>query len=135
MSDNINLQEIRERILSENYGKFDLIEDIISPQEILNLKPRIVLKKITERLSIPLDNINRNTFWSWLRRYKKNYGQLNPGLGITQWKLPRQGISGDEKKTADQDWLQNFEPSIPKSNGARPAVIKVIRSGKNSQQQ
>ena len=49
MGKDINLKEIRERILSEDYGKFDLIEEILARQEILNSRPRIIFKKITER--------------------------------------------------------------------------------------
>ena len=134
MSDNINLQEIRERILSENYGKFDLIEDIISPQEILNLKPRIVLKKITERLSIPLDNINRNTFWSWLRRYKKNNSQINVVEDKVKHSLVQQPGKSPEKKVTNMDWLHDFIPLEPENGRVKPTVINVIQSRRDSNQ-
>ena len=89
MENEANLQKIREKILSDAYGKFDLIEDILTRQEILYSKPRVVFKNITERLSIPEDKINRKTFWSWLRRYKQNYGAGNAGSTGSQ-RIPPQ---------------------------------------------
>ena len=51
-------QKVRDRILSNGYGKFDLVENILAKEEILNLKPRIILKNITERHSISEVQIN-----------------------------------------------------------------------------
>ena len=134
MENGANLQKIREKILSDAYGKFDLIEDILSRQEILSSKPRVVFKNITERLSMPESSINRKTFWSWLRRYKQNTGSDNAGSPGSQ-RIPLNRPAGfTETKIADQEWLQNFKPSIPESNSDRPVVIKVIRSENNSQQ-
>ncbi len=135
MENEANLQKIREKILSTDYGKFDLIEDILTRQEILYSKPRVVFKSITERLSMPEDKINRKTFWSWLRRYKQNYGSGNTGATGSQRIPPHHPASFSETKIADQEWLQNFKPSIPEGNSDRPVVIKVIRSENNSQQQ
>ena len=44
MKNGASEQKVRERILSNGYGKFDLVEDILTKDEILNWKPRIVLK-------------------------------------------------------------------------------------------
>ena len=63
MKSKINEANVRERILSEVYGKFDLIDTIFSKEEILNAKPRILLKNIITRFSIPDGAINRKTFW------------------------------------------------------------------------
>ena len=135
MENEVNLQKIRDKILSDDYGKFDLIEDILTRQEILYSKPRVVFKIITERLSMREDKINRKTFWSWLRRYKQNYGSRNPGATGSQKIPPQHPASLSKTKIADQEWLQNFKPSIPEGNSDRSVVIKVIRSENNSQQQ
>jgi hypothetical protein len=134
MATETNLQKIREKILSDAYGKFDLIEDILTRQEILYSKPRVVFKIITERLSMREDKINRKTFWSWLRRYKQNYGSGNPGATESERIPLHRPANFSKTKIADQEWLQNFKPSIPEGNSDRSVVIKVIRSENNSQQ-
>lgn len=124
-------EEIRERILFKGYGKFDLIEDILTKEEILNLKPRIVLKNITERLSLPEDKINRKTFWSWLRRYRRNNKPVTPYHSNVK---PIEEFNCDPVKEAqDQEWIKDFKPSIPKGREKTPVIIKVIKSGNNSQ--
>ena len=123
-------QKVRDRILSDGYGKFDLVEDILTKEEILNLKPRIVLKNITERLSIPEGKINRKTFWSWLRRYKDS----NKPIFHHIKSIKESTVNSSSEKT-DQEWIKNFKPSMPKGVEREPIVIKVIRSDTNSQNQ
>ena len=130
-------EKIRERILFSGYGKFDLVEDILTKEEILNLKPRIVLKNITERLSLPEDKINRKTFWSWLRRYRQSNSCMNlyPGKKKSIKESADDPDIDPVKPMMDQVWLKDFRPSIPKNRNRTPIVIKVIRSGSNSQKQ
>ncbi len=135
MENGANLQKIREKILSDDYGKFDLIEDILTKNEILYSKPRVVLKNITERLSMPESSINRKTFWSWLRRYKQNYSSGDLGSNGNQRVVPQHPATFSNTKISDQECLQNFKPSTPEANSDRPVIIKVIRSENNSQQQ
>ena len=123
-------QKVRDRILSDGYGKFDLVEDILTKEEILNLKPRIVLKNITERLSIPEGQINRKTFWSWLRRYKDS----NKPIFHHIKSIKESTVNSSSEKT-DQEWIKNFKPSMPKEVEREPIVIKVIRSDTNYQNQ
>ena len=135
MKNTSNAQKIRERILSDGYGKFDLVEDILTKEEILNWKPRIVLKNISERLSLSSDKINRKTFWSWLRRYRQNNRSVKSIAGRIEPNKLSNGNPVDDtiKEIADPEWLQNFKPSVPKSGSQTPVMIKVIRSGNNSQ--
>src|ERR1700730_2640110 len=110
-------QKVRDRILSNGYGKFDLVEDILTKDELLNWKPRIVLKNITERISLSENKINRKTFWSWLRRYRQNNKPMNSNAGSTEPNKVSNGNTGDDpvKEIADQEWLQNFKASVPKA--------------------
>lgn len=137
MKNKSNEEKIRERILSDNYGKFDLVEDILTKEEILYLKPRIVLKNITDRLSLPEGKINRKTFWSWLRRYRQNY-KPNPSFvtGIRSTRKSSVNFVNDPvTETEDQEWLKNFKTSVPKVREQTPVIIKVIRSENNSHKQ
>jgi hypothetical protein len=121
-------QKIRERILSNGYGKFDLVEDILTKEEILNLKPRIVLKNITERLSLPEDEINRKTFWSWLRRYRQSN---QPSIFSHSNRVPiKDSVVNPLPEKAGQDWIENFKPSIPNERDQTPVIIKIIKAEK-----
>lgn len=129
---NTSIQEkIKERILSSGYGKFDLVEDILTKDEILNQKPRIVLKNIAERLSFPEEKINRKTFWSWLRRYKEANKPANRNRDI--YKQGGETIFNPELEKEHQEWIKNFKPTIPESRKGEPVIIKVIKSDTNSQ--
>src|ERR1039458_9784677 len=84
MQEGTDLQVIKDQILSCGDGKYDFVEKILTREEILYSRPLIVFKNITKRLSIDEDKINRKTFWSWLSRYKKRHGLLNPEAGATK---------------------------------------------------
>ena len=137
MGNDTNLQKIRERILSGGYGRFDFVEKILTPEELLNSKPRVVFSTIAEQLSIAEDIISRKTFWAWLSRYKKKHRLLNPEAGAT--KLTRESkmhpVSSSEKKVTNMDWLRDFPPLEPENARIRPAVISVIHSDRNSKKQ
>jgi hypothetical protein len=121
-------QKVRERILSQGYGKFDLVEEILTKEEILNLKPRIVLKNISERLSLPEGEINRKTFWSWLRRYRQSnqpaiFSQIN--------RVPiKDSIVNPLPEKPGQKWVEKFKPSIPIELDQTPVIIKIIKAEK-----
>ena len=137
MEDDINLQEIREGILSGDYGRFDFVEKILTQEELLYSKPRVVFKAIAKRIYMSEDKMNRKTFWAWLRRYKEKYRLLNPEAGATTLNSrPRlHPTSCGEKKVPDLDWLHDFKPSEPENTAISPLVINVVRSNRNSQKQ
>lgn len=132
MKNKPNVQKVRDRILSGGYGKFDLVEDVLTKEEILNLKPRIVLKNITERLSIPEGQINRKTFWSWLRRYK---GNNKPAYHFHHQKPIVEPGGSFPIQNKDEEWIKNFKPTMPDGREREPVIIKVIKSDTNSQNQ
>ena len=121
-------QKVRERILSNGYGKFDLVEDILTKEEILNLKPRIVLKNITERLSLPEGEINRKTFWSWLRRYRQSN---QPAIFSHSNRVPiKDSVVNPLPEKPGQEWIENFKSSIPIELNQTPVIIKIIKAEK-----
>ena len=123
MKNKINEVNIRERILSEGYGKFDLIDTVFSKEEILHAKPRILLKNIIARFSIPEGTINRKTFWSWHLRYKKkNKCSVSPPTSIFQIE------NSKREKTPEhsEDW-RDFKPSDAESLKQSKTLIKVIK--------
>ena len=122
MKNKINEANIRERILADGYGKFDLIETIYSKDEILNAKPRVLLKNIMARFSIPEGAINRKTFWSWLLRYKKKNNPSSPPTFLFQ--IENSNRTKSQEHT--EDW-RDFKPSNAESLKQGKALIKVIK--------
>lgn len=122
MKNKINEVNIRERILSEGYGKFDLIENFFSSEEILQSRPRVLLKSIMARFSIPEGAINRKTFWSWHLRYKKkNKIQHSESIFFKE-------RVQDPKKVPNlsEDW-RGFNPSDAETAKQIKPLIKVIK--------
>lgn len=122
MKNKINETNIRDRILSEGYGKFDLIETIYPKEEILYSRPRVLLKNIMDRFSIPDGAINRKTFWSWHLRYKKR-NKLDPASSTLFLKR-----NSDSKKVLElsEDW-RDFNPSDAEDLKQHTPLIKVIK--------
>ena len=112
----ISDSKVRERLLGSDYGKFDLMDTVYSKEVILNCVPRVLLKNIMERFSIPENAINRKTYWSWLQRYKKRNKCFIP---------PRTSFLQVEKP-GTEDW-KTFEPSNAESVEQRKTIIKLIK--------
>lgn len=67
-----NLKKLaRERLLTGQYGKYDYVEDLLDSEYIIKTKPRNIRQYISKMLEIPEEQINQQTFFSWLRNYKK----------------------------------------------------------------
>ena len=61
----------REKLLSDRYGKYDYVENLLGRDYILGNKPRIIRSRISELLEIPEEKLNYKTFISWIISYRK----------------------------------------------------------------
>ena len=113
---------IRERILSDGYGKFDLIETVYPKEEILNSRPRVLLKNIMDRFSIPEGAINRKTFWSWHLRYKKRNGVGHHASSIFFQKGNADKVVPESK----EDW-RDFNLSDAETLKQHKPLITIIK--------
>ena len=123
VKNNINEANIRERLLSDGYGKFDLIETIYPKDEILRSRPRVLLKNIMDRFSIPEGSINPKTFWSWHLRYKKRNNAENHTSPTFFQKRHAESKKIDE---LSEDWRE-FNPSDAETLKQHKPLIKVIK--------
>lgn len=122
---NIKNQEknkIREKILTEKYGRFFLVERIIKEEEIISLPPRILLTRISDILSIEETLISTHAFYAWHRRYRKAH--------IAKKKTPEQIVLAEESSNSTEEpdaWL-DWKPSDAalKSRTSSPLIIKAI---------
>jgi hypothetical protein len=94
-------QKARENLLSDEIGKFDLIESILPLPFLLSQKPRHIKKEICEKLQVSKDQIIYQSLISWINRLKKKHKKY----------------SAKKATTANQvkDW-RNFKPSEPVSS-------------------
>lgn len=122
MKSKINDANIRESILSEGYGKFDLIETVYPQEEILQSRPRVLLKNIMNRFSISEGAINRKTFWSWHQRYKKKHKVQHSAT--THFQSENNKLK--EFSDASDEW-RDFNPSDAETLKQNKPLIKVIK--------
>jgi hypothetical protein len=110
------IEKARENILSDEIGKFDLLESVFPLEFLLTQKPRHVKKKVCETLFIDPDQINYNGFMSWIKRLRKKH----PGMRRTV-------VKPYTDKTDKEDW-RNFQPSepVPMSELNNNDVLKKI---------
>jgi hypothetical protein len=95
----------RESMLNKKYGKYDLIEKELAPQDILYSKPRILLELICERYSLKKNEIKRATFYKWLARAKK---EIIKNEAMFKW-------NPAQKK---ENNIDDFQPTDPMSSHA-----------------
>lgn len=107
----------KRNLLSERYGKFDLIEKIFPIEILLNEKPRQLKMQICEKLTVCPVDINYQTFCSWLRRFRSRHlKSISISLSTAENKEVQ------EKK----DW-RNFQPSEPsKQPLLQESLLKII---------
>lgn len=111
----------RDHFINSAYGKFDLIQTLLSPETLLYGKPRIIKKIISEKFGISKSEINNDTFWSWLRRIRKNQGG-----NVTFHKTKQHYFEQFQEDDQTIDW-KNFTPSNPiLERDTERAIIKLV---------
>ncbi|WP_462254689.1 hypothetical protein [Ferruginibacter sp.] len=111
----------RDHFINSAYGKFDLIQVLLPGEILLYSKPRIIKKLICEKFGLLQNEINNDTFWSWLRRIRKSQeGSISHNKTTQQY---TEQFPQDEKII---DW-KNFTPSNPlMERNVEQAIIKLV---------
>jgi hypothetical protein len=103
----------RANLLGDEYGKFDLIEELLPASLLINARPRQIRRWIAEELQLPVEAVPYKTFSSWLGRYRARKRQLGwmPGTGTS----PRDGSIDPSTHQSPQpgDW-RSFVASEPR---------------------
>lgn len=111
----------RDHFIIAEYGKFDLIEVRLPIEILLHSKPRIIKKLISEKFGLLTSEINKDTFWSWLRRVRKSHAE-----NISRHKIKEQHIDLFQSPGQTGDW-KNFIPSYPvMEREAAQTIIKLV---------
>lgn len=61
---------VKRKILSDTYGRFDLVEKVFPESFLMNEKPRTIIDSIISKLDVRRRQIHYPTFYSWLWRYR-----------------------------------------------------------------
>ncbi|MEO8855141.1 MAG: hypothetical protein ABI359_15260 [Ginsengibacter sp.] len=73
--ENLELKQLkklaREKLLGNEYGKYDYVEKLLGRDFILGNPPRLVRSYLCELLKIQKENLKYDTFMSWLKSYRK----------------------------------------------------------------
>ena len=104
--------EARENILSNEYGKFDLIETLFPLEFLLSQKPRQIRKLICSKLSVQSEQVNYECLRSWLRRLKKKHSGK-------QFKK--------EKTSSNNNWRSFTPPENPTPDSSAPVKMTLIK--------
>lgn len=107
--ENVELKKLKElarqKLLSDRYGKYDYVENLLERDYIIDNKPRIVLFHISELLEIPIEKLNYKTFSSWIINYrKKDATRKKNASSLDDRKLSGKNIND----------FSNFTPTDPK---------------------
>jgi hypothetical protein len=105
--------EARENILSNEYGKFDLIETLFPLEILLTQKPRQIRKLICSRLSVQSEQVNYECLRSWLRRLKKKHS-------AKQFKK-------EKALSNSNDWRNFTPPENPTPDSSAPVKVTLIK--------
>lgn len=61
---------VKRKILSERYGRFDLVEKEFTQSFLMDEKPRMIIDAIISKFDVRRRQIHYPTFYSWLWRYR-----------------------------------------------------------------
>lgn len=106
-------ERARANLLGEEYGKFDLIEELLPASMLLNARPRQIRRRIAEELQLPVEAVPYKTFSSWLGRYRARQVRSGwmPGSGISAYPGGMHPAPGSAP--APEDW-RSFVASEPR---------------------
>lgn len=101
----------KKLLLRDGYGKFVLVERLISAEKLSSEKPMIIYLELRELLGNEALKLNRNSFYTWLRRWrKKNQKNLLPAQKEKNWMdFQAPPLSSVESKT-DSVVLEFLKP-------------------------
>lgn len=81
---------VKRKILSERYGRFDLVEKEFTESFLMDEKPRTIIDSIILKFDVRRRQIHYPTFYSWLWRYRNrntNYRKKKAKAALHDFKV------------------------------------------------
>lgn len=114
----------KKKLLEKKYGKFDWVQRLLSRDELMFEKPRMIRHRIAEILNIEPDKIPSKTFYTWLRNLRIRWKNI-----LAQEKnIKEDNINVSENVAADMTW-KSFRPTVPVSdiNYNNEPILKTVK--------
>lgn len=81
---------VKRKILSDRYGRFELVEKEFTESFLMDEKPRTIINAIISTFDIRRRQIHYPTFYSWLWRYRNknaSYSKKKAKAGLHDFKV------------------------------------------------
>lgn len=72
------IEEIRALFLEAGHGRFKLLKEVFSQEELLTTDPLVLIKQTYRRLSLEKNDFNEDSFRRWLRRNRNKQSRSKP---------------------------------------------------------
>lgn len=70
---NLILEQIAKMFLNEGRARFDILDFVLTKQDLLQKKPVILMALIYAKLNLKKGDFNEGSFRVWLRRYRTSH--------------------------------------------------------------
>ena len=67
----MNKKELKNHLLTAEYGKFDFVDNIVPKDVLLIAPPRVIVQYLVAELDIKKEQISMPALRSWLFNYRK----------------------------------------------------------------
>lgn len=127
-----NYIELTKKLIGSNrYGKFDLIDKIISPQKLLQEKTRVLKCELMVLLDIPAEDFPAKSFKVWVCRYRKEHAINSKSFQNKEKRYEKaeiEKIGIDNKITGKNGGWLSFQPTDPATlkKDTEPILVKVL---------
>jgi hypothetical protein len=75
-------EEIRALFVKTGHGRFRLLREIFTPEELLTKNPLVLIKLTYSRLSLEKNAFNEDSFRRWLKRNRNKKGRSQADANI-----------------------------------------------------
>ena len=119
----MNYKEARELVLQPGKGRFQLLDQILLPNEIMGESVSVLLHRVCSRLTINKEEVSYIGFYSWVRTYR-----AKQRAKAENKQLPAGDTSSvaSETQAAISSGFNFSDPSKIKNNHTQSADIKFL---------
>lgn len=121
--DQLNYKEARELILQPRKGRFQLLDKILLPKEIMVESVSVLLHRTCSRLSVRKEEVSYIGFYNWVKNYRNKEKLKIDGNSVRVNSSTRDEVSTKEEPPAGFNFS---DPAKIKNNQPSTSSIKFI---------
>lgn len=118
-----NLKEARELILQPGKGRFQLIDKVLLPSEIMGESVSVLLHRVCSRLTIRKEDVSYIGFYTWVQSYRNRHKPK-----VEELLLPEstQQTSTSEVQDSSSSKFSFSDPSKIKDSNPQSTQINFV---------